>query len=95
MSRSRRKHPIRTDNNSSKANRSIANRIYRRKNLEEVPKKSNIHKKYYESYNIHDYSFRWTWEEALREWETDEYLKEKYKTKKEFYRHWYRTIIGK
>lgn len=96
MSRSHRKHPFRTDHDSSKENRSIANRIYRRKALdEEVPKKSNIHKKYYESYNIHDYVSRWTWEQALRDWETNEYLKNRYKTKKEFYRYWYKTMMGK
>ena len=96
MSRSYRKVPVSTDHKSVKETRSIANRKFRRKSLtEEVPKKSNIHKKYFEQYEIHDYVLRWNWEEALKDWEENEYLKKQYKTVKEFYRYWYKTMLGK
>lgn len=91
MSRSYKKNPVYTDGrNGQKKAKRRANHIVRQANIEELPLKGNAYKKMSESWEIHDYISRWTWEEAL-DWynkHPDQYSE--YPTEKEFYRYWYK-----
>ncbi len=89
MSRSYKKHPYVTDGTagSTKRRKRRANKVVR--NNENLPNGS-AYKKAYETWDIHDYISRWTWEEAKEAWERgdNEYLKKHYPTLKEYYRYW-------
>lgn len=75
MSRSYKKNPWITDHKrkTTKNNKKIANRIFRRKlkGCEELPS-LNHHKKITESWNICDYKWRMTREEAIHWYESKE-----------------------
>lgn len=80
MSRSYRKHPIVKDGGrSKKEDRTLANRIVRRKlnNLDYEIADGKAYKKEFESWNIADYISMWTKEEAIKEYERDEYIDKK------------------
>ncbi len=89
MSRSYKRCPVYTDGNpgTTKESKKFANKKVR--NTEDMPN-GGAYKKVYESYDIHDYIVRWTWDEAKAEWERgdNEYLRKRYPTLKEFYRYW-------
>ena len=59
--------------------------------------KGKAYKKISESWEIHDYKNRWTWEEAKAAWERgdNEYLREHYPTLKAFYRYWLKCCRSK
>lgn len=110
MSRSYKKHPITKDNAKwSKWAKNQANRHFRRnKNQVMLSGKSMQHRKYYSSYDIHDYISLWTKEEAEAEWAREEYLiahgvtdgsKIRYhlqfKTKRHYMRMWEKYTIRK
>ena len=115
MSRSYKKHPYCTDGRSptTKQMKSIANRSVRRRNksimrgyLEKNPKYIDLltldgksYKKWFCSYNIHDYISRWSKEEALHEYYHPRWFYyafndswwsawDEYKTEKEFLNYW-------
>ena len=96
MSRSYKKNPIYTDGSarSTKATKRFANKSVRRR--DDVPNGS-AYKKVFESWNIHDYVNRWSWEEAKAFWESgdNEYLRKYYPTLKEFYRYWLKLCKAK
>lgn len=89
MSRSYKKHPFTTDGSprTTKEKKKFANKKIR--HTKDIPNGSAF-KKISESWDIHDYISRWTWEEAKSFWESeeDEYLKKQYPTLKDFYRYW-------
>lgn len=97
MSRSYKKSPVYTD--GSRGTTKMAKRIAQKKvrKVDDLPMKGNAHKKVSESWIIHDYCNRWTWEEAKEQWERgeNEYLKKHYPTLKEFYRYWLKCCRSK
>lgn len=74
MSRSYKHTPISKDwAKSSKLRKLIANRRLRRTvNLDWGSGKSAIYKKYSESWDIHDYVYRWSRKEAIESWYREE-----------------------
>ena len=97
MSRSCKKSPVYTDGScgTTKKAKRIAQKKVRK--VDDLPMKGNAHKKVSESWTIHDYCNRWTWEEAKEQWERgdNEYLKKHYPTLKEFYRYWLKCCRSK
>ena len=95
MSRSYKKNPFVTDNRSSKQNKRIANRTVRRrlKNEEYMPARLQ-HKKITESWDICDYRWRMTKEEAIQwyqnemEHEASELFKKRYPTLEAWLEYW-------
>ena len=103
MSRSYKRNPVVKDKNS-KWTKQHANRLFRRCNSERdlISGKSGLHRKYTESWNIHDYVSRWTKAEAESGWEYEELLIKNgmvhdrnnirwhriYRTKKRFMNYW-------
>lgn len=98
MSRSYKKNPIITDGRTPTVKRMkrIANKKVRHtKNLPN----GKSYKKVFETYNIHDYISRWTWEEAKMayfhfdpngiNWQKD------YLTLKDFYKYWQKYYFSK
>ena len=90
MSRSYKKHPIITDGSPghTKDMKRIANSKIRQ-NMDKL--KGKDYKKYFCSYDIHDYICRYSWEKAKEDYENspeDSYLKEKYPTLKDYYNDW-------
>lgn len=90
MSRSFKKHPFITDNKSgtTKKQKRFSNKRIR--NQEDLPN-GGAFKKVSETYNIHDFIRRWTWQEA-KEWylnqNEDDYIKGAYPNLNKFYRYW-------
>lgn len=91
MSRSYKKTPYITDGvaKHTSQRKKLANKKVRR-NIKKLFKKGKNYKKIYDSYDIHDWISRWTWEEAKKEYETNPWprWKEKYPTLKDFYNYW-------
>ena len=98
MSRSYKKNPIITDGRTPTVKRMkrIANKKVRHtKNLPN----GKSYKKVFETYDIHDYISRWTWEEAKLayfhfdpngiNWQKD------YPTLKDFYKYWRKYYFSK
>jgi len=95
MSRSYRKTPIVKDG------RTPGPKWAKRKANKKVRHMSNLpsgkaYKKANESWDIHDFAYRWPWAEAKREWEEEDSIfdRKRYPTLKSFYRHW-RTCMKK
>ena len=94
MSRSYKKNPIYTDGRTPtpKKIKRIANKKVRHtKNLAD----GKAYRKVFESWNIHDYKNRETWEDAKawylkksQEKEWSDYIKKYYPTLKMFYKRW-------
>lgn len=101
MSRSYKKNPIYTDGRTPTPKKSKKYANKKVKHTSNLPN-GKAYKKVYESYDIHDYVSRWTWEEA-KEWylrksqieEWTHYLKKQYPTLKLFYRYWKKTFKSK
>ena len=97
MSRSFKKHPWVTDHHvkSSKESKKFANKAVR--NKEDLPN-GKAYKKVYESWDICDYKYIWTWKEAKKQWEEEpptSYIKRCHPTLKSYYRYWLRCTKGK
>ena len=92
MSRSYKKNPFVTDNGDTKQNKRLANRAVRRrlKNEEDIPARLP-HKKMTESYNICDYRWRMTREEAIQ-WYKDQYEWQKNKGTLDYFLKRYPTL---
>ena len=94
MSRSYKKNPFVTDNSNTKYGKRIANRQVRRriKNDEEMPARLQ-HKKMTESWDICDYKWRMTRQEAIA-WYMDNsqykssYFKKHYPTLEAWLKYW-------
>lgn len=89
MSRSYKKHPWITDHHArtTKEKKKFANKKVRHyKNLPN----GSAYKKVSESWDICDYKWYWSWEDAKKDWEENKnyYLKHHYPNLKAFYRHW-------
>lgn len=71
MSRSYKKSPICNDGRAgtTKEMKRIANAAVRHADWDDIPMKGKGYKKYFCSWDIHDYSFRKTLQEALLDWE--------------------------
>ena len=89
MSRSYKKSPNSTDGSAGTTKRSkrVANKKVRI--TEDVPS-GGAYKKVSETWDIHDYSTRWTWEEAVKDWEEGKnpYLKKEFPTLEEYRQYW-------
>lgn len=98
MSRSYKKNPYFTDGSpgTTKEKKKFANKKVRNYDLEGLPQHGG-YKKVSESWDIHDYTGRWTWQEAKAEWEREEnkYLKKSYPTLKAYYRYWLKCCKSK
>lgn len=95
MSRSYKKNPVVKDHNSGRYGKTTANRKLRRCRLDPAGK-SKQYKKYFNSWNIHDYSSRWSLEEILAEWENENsWVHKKCKTKEECVNFWKKEMIRK
>lgn len=98
MSRSYKKSPYFTDGSpgtTKEAKRFASKKVRRMKS--DDPLKGGSYKKVSESWEIHDYVGRWTWQEAKEEWERgdNEYLKKRYPTLKSYYRYWLKCCKSK
>ena len=94
MSRSYKKHPYCTDGHrhTTKETKQIANRcvrrnkrivsgyLYREKNYRDVlPLDGMLYKRFYNSWDIHDWISRWTKAEAIHKWEHPHWIYNPYK----------------
>lgn len=96
MSRSYKKNPYYTDGSpgTTQESKKFANKKVR--NTEDIPN-GGAYKKVSESWDIHDFVDRWTWEEAKALWERgdNQYLRDCYPTLKDFYRYWLKRCKSK
>ena len=90
MSRSYKKNPIYTDGNAgtTQEQKRLANKKIRHTSFEDLPLVGKAYRKFFCSYNIHDYVNRWTWQDALDWWHTSERAQEIYPTERDLYRYW-------
>lgn len=99
MSRSYKKNPVVTDNKNSKDKKRIANQRFRRQiNLDDDMPARPRHKKYTESWDICDYKWRMTREEAIQwyneqlEWQKNKgslvYFLRRYPTLEAWLKYW-------
>ena len=86
MSRSYKKNPIVTDGSArgTKAQKRLANQKVRRTN---ILLNGGSYKKVFGQWNIHDFSTRWPWNEAKKDYE-DGYLQDRFPTLESFYKYW-------
>ena len=97
MSRSYKKNPYLTDNSTSKFGKKLANKRVRMKLKNKLLQNSD-YKKLTESYEICDFKFFSTRQDALNWYyahQDDEYIKRMYPTEKEVLAQWYRCYKGK
>ena len=96
MSRSFKKHPWVTDGDTpgTKYSKKFANKKVR--HAKNIPN-GGSYKQLYESWNIRDYKYFWSWAEAKADWEANKeyYEKRGYPTLKSYYRYWMTHIKGK
>jgi hypothetical protein len=97
MSRSYRKHPINTDGRDGRVTQKRwANKKVRR--YKNKIANGKAYKRIFESWEIHDYISRWSWEQARERYEHDTYVnyngeikhlyQDRYPTLKDFYNNW-------
>jgi len=79
MSRSYKKHEVCKQQNT-KDMKQMANRHVRR-NMTDLPLKGKAYKKLFESWDICDYKWIWTKEDAIREWNEAHSPSNKYRYK--------------
>lgn len=94
MSRSYKKYPYYTDGSpgTTKEMKRFANKKVRQYK-KDINKKGNSYKKIFETYDIHDWISRWSWEEAKAEYENNDGIgryswKDDYLTLKDFRNFW-------
>ena len=95
MSRSFKKHPWNSDGNNAKAGKKFATRRVRNLDIEALPTKGNSYKKAYEQYDIRDWIYRWTWEEAVEYYRQHPEQYKEYPNEKAFYKYWYKLMKAK
>ena len=96
MSRSYKKNTYCNDGATPRTRiaKRFANKAVRRAEDIECNKHGN-YKKVYDTWNIHDYRYKVTWEEAKKDYEEKDYLQKRYPTLKSYYRHWYKCFKSK
>ena len=84
MSRSYKHSPVYTDGRAGgpKTSKQKANKKVRHLDFDELPIKGSAYKKYFSSYEIHDFISYYTLDQALQNWEKH------YNTRKECINHW-------
>lgn len=98
MSRSYKKNNIYTDGRTPtpKYMKRLANKKVRRSR--KLPN-GKAYKKVFETYDIHDYVSRWTWEDAKFEYfhpdSNGNLWQDDYPTLKDFYKYWRRYYFSK
>lgn len=97
MSRSYKKSPYANDSHrkSTKESKKFANKKVR--NITNIPN-GGAYKKIFESWDIRDYSFRQTWEEAKEYYEKNKdsyWMQKRYPTLKDWYRRWLKYYKNK
>ena len=100
MSRSYRKNPILKDGgNSSKSKKRVANQTVRRQYLDtDFPVKGNYYKKLFPQYDINDFIYYWSLEEAIVEYNSEEeegWRHQKYPNLDAYLAHWYKLVLRK
>lgn len=98
MSRSYKKNPWVTDHKAgtTKDTKKFANKTVRHK--KNLPSGKAAYRKVFESWNICDYKYMWTWEEAKKKWEEsdkDDHIKRRFPDLKSYYRYWLKCTKGK
>ncbi len=101
MSRSYKKHYHVKDH--SKGQKQCANQCVRRNKKKNLPNKGKGYKKLYDSWEICDWNWRWTKEEAIENWyeeEADHYKKyawrhKKFKTLEKWLSYWEKCVRRK
>lgn len=95
MSRSYKKNPVVTDNKGSKYGKRQANQRFRRQiNLDDDMPARPQHRKYTQSWDICDYKWRMTKQEAIEWYYTNmkyaasSYFKKRYPTLKAWLKYW-------
>lgn len=89
MSRSYKKSPVSKDP-ANKYIKRYANKKARNAK-DKLPKKGKSYRKYYESYDISDWWFRQTRQEAINEYESaeeDSWIRNRFKTLKDYLKYW-------
>ena len=100
MSRSYKKTPIYKGSPEGNIGQKIANRFLRRKlkKINELPQHKE-YKKYYNSWEIHDWKSFWTLEDAKQQYKElseKEWFKKKYPTEEDFLNKiWYKSVRRK
>lgn len=94
MSRSYKHSPVVTDGrpHSTQESKKMANKKIR--HTEDLPmRQRGAYKKFYCSYDIHDYISRWTWEDAIADWEAG--ILRGFDSLKELRRYWEKWMYRK
>lgn len=89
MSRSFKHNPVYTDGkNGQVISKRFANKAVR--NYKHKIAKGKAYKHLFCSYEIHDFTIRYTWQEAKQEYENNlnSYARQRYSSLKELYKHW-------
>ena len=91
MSRSYKKHPYYTDGRNGRViQKRWANKKVRR--FKKKIENGKSYKKLFCTWEIHDYKYRETWEEAKERFENPDnkygYWEQRYPTLKEYYKYW-------
>ena len=90
MSRSYKKSPFVTDKYNKRKGKHFANKRVRKLDLSEdaLGGKSVQYKRVYPQYDICDYCWYWTKEEAIKNWQETERLQQLYPTLELFLEYW-------
>ena len=88
MSRSYKKNPFVTQKNNKRKGKRFANKRVRKVASEESLGGKSAYKKVYQTYDICDYCWYWTKEDAIRNWYETERLQELYPTLEIFLEYW-------
>lgn len=84
MSRSYKKHP-RVKDAANKGMKKFANKKVR--HTKNIPN-GKAYKKVFESYDISDWCWIWTKEEAIKEWYENNWIREHYETLEKYLMYW-------
>lgn len=97
MSRSYKKH-YRAKQKNSKSNKKFANRKVRR-NVCDLPKKGKAYKKKFESWDICDFNWIWTKEDAIKsyqgKYEQYRWFRKEFPTLEEYLKYWEKCVKRK
>ena len=89
MSRSYKKNPFTTDQRNKRIGKRFANKRVRKSAFEDALQgKSADYKKLYEQYDICDYRWRWSKEDAIKDYYENERLQQLYPTLELFLEYW-------
>ena len=102
MSRSYKKNPVVTDGsarNTQHSKRLASRRLRRSLNNSDELLQGSRYKRHTCSYDIHDYAFRLSWEDAMKQYEGDyqrySWVREQYPTLEEYRKWWEKYYLRK